>query len=144
MWAINHIDLGLFCRMRVYRRSTKMVQLIITTSQPPAWSINVYSGILGKHLLGSFFFYDGHMNSDSFTPHDFLLCGYIKYLVYRTLPATAEDMRERFRTASRGVLLVNLQGRVYVLRVGVTVVLSAEGSHFEHLIKIARSAKLFV
>lgn len=218
MWAINKIDQddsyimrvlfsdestfhknGVVNRHNSHYYADENPHIMRIGNHQQRWSLNVWGGILGEHLLGPYFF-DGNLNGNNYlrflrddlfellenvplaarrqmvfqhdgapahnsraireyldekfpdswigrggparwpprspdlTPLDFFLWGYIKNEVYRTVPTTAEDMRERIRTAFRDVSQEVLRAVSRACESKLRLCLQREGRHFEHLV----------
>lgn len=72
--------------------------------------------------------------SPDLTPLDFFLWGYVKNIVYKEPPTTADNMKDRIRDAFRTVtpeLLIKVNTS---LRKRIELCLNCGGQHFEHLL----------
>ena len=72
--------------------------------------------------------------SPNLTPLDFFLWGHIKGEVYRTVPTTVEDMRERIRPAFRGISPEVLRAVSRACESSLRLCFQQEGRLFEHLV----------
>lgn len=218
MWAINNIEQEESFLMRIlfsdeatfhrnghvnrhnyHYYADENPHVVRMTNYQQRWSLNVWGGILGEHLLGPYFI-EGHLNGNSYlrflhddlddllenvplaalrqivfqhdgapthnsrvvrefldemfpdswigrggpvrwpprspdlTPLDFFLWGHIKNEVYRTVPTTVEDMRERIRAAFRGISPEVLRAVSRACESRLRLCLQQEGRHFEHLV----------
>jgi len=71
--------------------------------------------------------------SPDLTPLDFFLWGYVKQKVYQLMPTTAEDMKERIRTAFRSITVDTLERvrSTWIYRMEMCI--QVEGKTFEYL-----------
>lgn len=163
------------------------------------WSVNVWGGIVGRYLIGPFFF-ENHLNGERFldflinqlpvllqdipiairqtmwlqldgapahfcrrvreflnvqfpnrwigrngpqnwpprspdlTSPDFFLWGYVKGIVYNTVPTTPDNMKERIREAFQNISPAVLLNVAEGFKKRIRLCLEADGRHFEHLI----------
>ena len=71
--------------------------------------------------------------SPDLTPLDFYLWGSLKDDVYRSKPATLDDLQESIAMSCAAVTLDTLQNVVHAAVRPVRQCLDADGGHFEHL-----------
>ena len=74
-----------------------------------------------------------HHSPPDLTPLDFYLWGHLKDDVYRSKPATLDDLRESIAMSCAAIMLDTLQNVVHAAVRRVRQCLDADGGHFEHL-----------
>ncbi|KAK0169621.1 hypothetical protein PV328_011802 [Microctonus aethiopoides] len=73
------------------------------------WSLNVWCGILGRNIIGPYFF-DQPLND--LTRSDFYLWGRLKDIVYPIPPTTRDDMKIRIQEAIRSLSRAEIEAAV--------------------------------
>ncbi|ERL95994.1 hypothetical protein D910_00761 [Dendroctonus ponderosae] len=127
------------------------------------WSVNVWGGILGQYLIGSYFF-NQHVASIGWSSASlalrssaifkcqlskqvdwqkwisglnftrFLFVGYIKGIVCHMLPTTSHDLKTRIRGAFKTVTPQMLSRVSSCFEKRIYKCLEMDGQHFEHLL----------